>query len=249
MRNGEFDLPSARPGKLRQQQRDHASHKRRRDARSTEGEGLAFDGEARDASAGRAQTSPPDRTAQVRIIGWSASIVTSHDGDDPGMPGNGGTAESALIASRRDHNHTTPDRLIERLFERPYPVDGRLRQSEAQIDHPRARIDTVEDRRREFLGRCARHGFGAREHLSENGPYEQSTIGADGGGWRTPLRREDSRDKSPMQAGHAFGLRTLGAVLSWNFVEPLARQIGMLGKNWPVDEPDFNRRATARLCH
>ena len=56
------------------------------------------------------------------------------------MPGDGGTAESALIASRRDHDHAAPDRLIERLFERLYPIDGRLRQREAQIDHTRARL-------------------------------------------------------------------------------------------------------------
>jgi hypothetical protein len=47
------------------------------------------------------------------------------------MPGYDGTAESALIASRRDYDHAAPDRLIERLFQSPYPIARRLRQSEA----------------------------------------------------------------------------------------------------------------------
>jgi hypothetical protein len=96
------------------------------------------------------------------------------------MPGYGGTAESPLIAGRRDHEHAALNRLVKGLFERSDPIDGRLRESEAQVDHPRARVHAVEDRRREFLRRCARHGFTC-SRLGENGPNDERAAWTDAG--------------------------------------------------------------------
>ncbi len=156
MGDGEFDLRGGCDGKFRPQQRDRAGHKRRRDAGSAKGEGLTFGTEAGDVVARRAQASSANRTAQIRVVHRFASTVTSRDRDHPGMPGNGGAPEAALIASRRNYDHAVPHGPIERLFERPFPFDGRLRESEAQVDHARTRVDTFDDRRGEFLGRCTR---------------------------------------------------------------------------------------------
>ena len=71
------------------------------------------------------------------------------------MAGDGGTAEGALIARRRDYNHTAPDGLIERLFQRLFPFGGRLCKGKAQVDHSRAGADTFDDRRGKLLGRRA----------------------------------------------------------------------------------------------
>lgn len=62
------------------------------------------------------------------------------------MAGDGGTAEGALIARRRNHNDAAPDGLIERIFQGLFPFGGRLRKGKAQVDHSRAGVDAFDDR-------------------------------------------------------------------------------------------------------
>jgi hypothetical protein len=85
------------------------------------------------------------------------------------MAGDGGTAEGALIARRRDYNHTTPNGLIERLFQGLFSFGGRLRKGKTQVDDSRTGVDTFDDRRCKLLGRRAWHLFAARGRFGENG--------------------------------------------------------------------------------
>jgi hypothetical protein len=52
-----------------------------------------------------------------------------------------------------------------------------------------------------------------------------------------------------VQARRTVGLRARGTVISWNLAEVFARQIGMLGNNRSIDEPDLHLRAAARAIH
>jgi hypothetical protein len=156
------------------------------------------------------------------------------------MSGYGRTAESALIAGRRDDDHTAPDGLIQRLFERPYPVDGRLRQSEAEVDDARPRIDTFDDRRGELLGRCTRDVLAARDCFVEYGPYQEGAVGTNGGRWGTSLRRQYSRDKSPMHARRTVGICARGFPICGNLVEVFAFKVEMLDSNRPSISPIFS---------
>ena len=98
-------------------------------------------------------------------------------------------------------------------------------------------------------GRRARHVFAARGRLGENGADQEGTVGTNGGCGGIPLCGQDSGYKGPVQARRAIGLRACGAVISGNLAEVFARQIGMLGNDRPIDEPDLHFRATAGAFH
>jgi hypothetical protein len=160
-----------------------------------------------------------------------------------------GTAESALIAGGRDHNHTVLCGLIERLFKRRYAVDGRLRQSEAQVYDARARIDTFDDCRGEFLGRCTRNVFAVRCYFVEYGPYQEGAVRTYGGRWGTSLRRQYSCDKSPMHARRAVGIRARGLAIWGTLGEAFTFKIGVVESNRPIDQPDLQLGAAATAFH
>ena len=63
------------------------------------------------------------------------------------------------------------------------------------------------------------------------------------------LADQDAGDKGPVQARRAVGLRARGAVGSGNLAEVCARQVGMLGHDRSIDEPDLHFRATAGAFH
>ena len=52
-----------------------------------------------------------------------------------------------------------------------------------------------------------------------------------------------------MQARGAIGLSARTTVISGNLAEVFARQIGMLGNDRSIDEPDLQFRATAGAFH
>ena len=57
------------------------------------------------------------------------------------MTCDGGTAEGALIARRRDHDHTAPDSVIEGLVECLFPLCGRVCKAKAQVNDSRTGVD------------------------------------------------------------------------------------------------------------
>ena len=68
------------------------------------------------------------------------------------MPRDRRRAERALIAGSRHDDHALPHRVIQRGIEGRLGFRGRTREREAQIDHPRAGVDAVDERRGEIVG-------------------------------------------------------------------------------------------------
>ena len=108
---------------------------------------------------------------------------------------------------------------------------------------------TVENGLGELFGRGARHLAVRRCRLGKDGPHQQGAVGADCRSDRSPLGGQDPSDKGAVQARRAGGLGARAAVVSGNLAEAFARQIGMLGNDRSIDEPDLQLRAAAGAFH
>ena len=95
-------------------------------------------------SPGALKPARANRAAQIRFVDRPATQITGHYRDNPRVTGNGGTSERALIARRRNDQHTASERLIERLFQRLFPLGGRLCQGQTQVDDSRACVEALQ---------------------------------------------------------------------------------------------------------
>jgi hypothetical protein len=123
-----------------------------------------------------------------------------------------------------------------------------VRQTKAQVDYARACVHAVEDRRREFLGRRARHGFSCSPP-GENGPDDERAVWTDGGRWRAAPRAQDSRYEGSVKARGRIALRASSGGAFRKLMKSPARKIRVPRLDRPINEADLYLRATARTFH
>jgi hypothetical protein len=100
VQNGHAQLCPRRHWKKRPDERDCPGHERCCGTRPAQGERLAPGAEAGYLLAWREQAAASDRCAEICLIKGPAVQIASGDRDDPGVGGDDGASDCALIAGR-----------------------------------------------------------------------------------------------------------------------------------------------------
>jgi hypothetical protein len=157
-------------------------------------------------------------------------------------------ADSSLVARRRDNDHAFFCGLIQRLFERASPLGGGLHKGEAHVEDSRSCADASEDRRREVLGRRARH-FLVVGWVFEDLIGQQGTGWADGRRRRAAFGEKNAGDECSVQTGHTIGLRAGAARFSAKLSDRAPGEIGVSHGDRAVDQPYRHLRTSGRNPH
>jgi hypothetical protein len=165
------------------------------------------------------------------------------------MSGDRGAPKGALVARRCHRDNTASHCTVKSTFQGPFAFTRRLRKGGTHVDNACARVDRLHDCRSKLLRSSAGPLCPSGHGLSEDRADQQSAVGADGRGRRTPLRGQHARDKRAVHARLAGSLRTRATHRSRNLLDMLLHKIGMTQKNRSVYQRHLNFRPTTAVLH
>ena len=154
-----------------------------------------------------------------------------------------------LVTCSRDNDDATSRGVIERLFEAALPPRRRLSQGAADVDHPRASVDAIDDRPGQLVWRRAWYWSVFCCMFVKDGAYEKGAVGTDSQRSRPSLAQQHAGDERAVIACHAIDVRAGAVVRPCDFSDIRLSQIAMGSVDGTVDEPNGNLRPAAGECH
>lgn len=201
--NGKLDVRRRRSREFRPQERNRSRDKGSRGTRAAECHWATICAEAHDVLSGRQNATLADGGPEIGIVEWASLPPRGGNREHPGMAGDAGAPDERLVSRRRDHDHAAGRGIVQRLLERELAFTGWVQRRHAQIDHERAGIHGIPDRRRKFGGSRRGQRTVADRRLGENGADKQCATGADGRCLGVTPGAQDPGDEGPMLACHA----------------------------------------------